>query len=117
MTTNKEYYHKSLIGGRWFSMSLAEQLANVGSEFERVLSWRVKGNREHADKAFERMLELLDLTRNDPRWRNHRLKELSRLREVINYELSAEDNENLFIAVQDLQKYFLQFGILARADR
>lgn len=112
-----DYYHKNLASGRWFKMSLAEQLANVGSEFERVLAWRKKGNSDYAVKAFERMLELLDLTIKDPRWKNHRLKELLRLRETINDELSTKDNVDLFVAVQDLQKYFLQFGVLARANR
>ncbi len=112
-----DYYHKNLADGRWFAMSLAEQLANVGSEFERILSWRAKGNTEYANKAFERMLELLDLTIKDPRWRNHRLKELLRLRETIIDELSTKNDADLFSSIKDLQKYFLQFGFLARINK
>jgi hypothetical protein len=29
-------YHPELASGRWFTFSIAEQLANVGSEYERA---------------------------------------------------------------------------------
>lgn len=107
-----EDIHKNLAAGRWFTLSLAEQLANVGSEFERVISWKKKNQPEYADKAFDRLLELLDLTINDKRWHNHRLKELTRLREVICEELFDKPIEKAKVA--DLQKYFLYFGIMIR---
>ncbi len=97
-------------------MSLAEQLSNIGSEFERVLSWRKKKKPDLSDRAFVRMHELFDLTVQDPKWQNHRLKELLRLRETINDELFSKNDDQLFDSVKDLQKYFLQYGILARMD-
>jgi hypothetical protein len=108
--------HTSLAGGRWFTLSIAEQLANVGSEVERAFSWQRRGQREHFDKAFDRMLELLDLTIADPRWRNtRRLNELLRLREVL---CDALVGDNVYkTRYEDLQKYFLYFGIAARRDR
>lgn len=62
-----------------------EQLANVGSEVERALNWRTKGRPEYARSALDRALELLDLTIADPKHRGRagRLKELTRLREVL----------------------------------
>ena len=36
--------HRDLAAGRWASMSLVEQLANIGSEVSRCLAWRRKGN-------------------------------------------------------------------------
>jgi hypothetical protein len=74
--------HQELAAGRWFRLSLVEQLANVGSEIERAIRWRGKGNAEYGRRAFERALELLDLTIADERNRS-RLKELTRLREVL----------------------------------
>lgn len=91
-------------------MSLAEQLGNVGSEYERALKWKTKGNREYFEKAFYRMLELLDLTISDKRWQNYRLKELTRLRESVCEELLGNNDSG-----NNLKKYFLQFAILARA--
>ena len=39
-----------------------EQLANVGMDIERTIQWKNKGNKEYSRQAFERALELLDLT-------------------------------------------------------
>jgi hypothetical protein len=114
MMVNKKPYHPSLASGRWFTMTLAEQLGNVGSEYERALSWKKREEQLHFDKAFDRMLELLDLTIADQRWQNHRLKELVRLREVICEEFYGETPES---SAGDLRNYFLYFGLLARKDR
>ena len=74
--------HQELAAGRWFRLSLVEQLANVGSEIERTTRWREKGNAEYGRRAFERALELLDLSIADEKNRS-RLKELTRLRETL----------------------------------
>ncbi len=74
--------HQDLAAGRWLDLRLVEQLAHVGSEVERTMRWRGKGNMEYARRAFERALELLDLTIADPKHRS-RLRELTRLREVL----------------------------------
>lgn len=111
-----EPVHRRLAQGRWFTLSIVEQLANVGSDFERAARWHQQGEREHFERAFDRMLELLDLTIADPRWKGlHRLKELLRLREVL-CDLFCGDNvyQTTF---EDIQKYFLYFGIAARANR
>jgi hypothetical protein len=108
-------YHPGLAAGRWFTMSLAEQMGNVGSEYERTLNWKQRGDAGRFEHAFARLLELLDLTIADPRWRNHRLKELTRTREVI-----CEEFYGAPVASQqgsNLQNYFLYFGILARSQR
>jgi hypothetical protein len=74
--------HAELAAGRWQTLPLVEQLANVGSEVERALSWAAKGNPDYSRRALERGLELLDLTIADPKHRG-RLRELTRLREVL----------------------------------
>jgi hypothetical protein len=108
-------YHPELAAGRWFTFSLAAQLGNVGSEYERALRWKKQGDKDRFEHAFARMLELLDLTIVDPRWKNHRLKELTRLREVTCDELYNDTPE--FLHPCDLRQYFLYFGILARSER
>jgi hypothetical protein len=107
--------HPNLAAGRWLTFSLATQLGNVGSEYERALQWKQSHDYERFESAFGRMLELLDLTIADARWRNHRLKELTRLREVLCDELYNEVSE--FNYTSDLRQYFLYFGILARHER
>ena len=108
-------FHPELVAGRWFMLSLATQLGNAGSEYERALRWKKRGDEQRFEHAFGRLLELIDLTIADPRWKNHRLKELTRLREVICDELYNEIPE--FIHKSDLREYFLYFGILARNER
>ena len=108
-------YHPTLAAGRWYELTLAEQLGNVGSEYERSLRAKSTGDQTRFEHAFARMLELLDLTISDSRWKNHRLKELTRLREVLCDELWNEKQE--YVQPNDLREYFLYFGILARNQR
>jgi hypothetical protein len=105
-----ENSHQDLAAGRWFTMTLPEQLGNVGSEYERALNWKKKDKPEQSLKAFDRMLELLDLTLADPRWK-HRLKEIARLREEACRSLEPEPS------APDLRKYFYQFAVSARLNK
>lgn len=103
--------HKELAQGRWARMPLAEQLANIGSEVSRALNWRKKGNKEYAEKAVVRALELLDLSLESTKT-YPTLKELARLREaIVDYFYGAnqfESSETLW------RKYFDHFAYLAR---
>lgn len=100
-----KYQHRNLAEGKWLELSLVEQLANVGSEVHRTISWKSKGDLEYSQKAFERALELLDLTITDPK-NIGRLKELTRVRECLVdyfiydniYGSSDEKWENYFYA-------------------
>ena len=37
--------HKQLSEGRWFKMTFFEQMANIGSEIERAISWKRRNER------------------------------------------------------------------------
>lgn len=76
------YQHKDLAAGRWAQLSLAERMAHIGGEVERALKWREKNNREYSRMAFERALELIDLSLEHSQKHSH-LKEIARLREVL----------------------------------
>lgn len=99
------YQHKNLAAGRWKKLSFFEQLANIGSEVQRAINWRGR-KPEYSQLAFERALELLDLTiRDEKNQKRGRLKEILRLREILvdyffdnNYKSKAEDWENYFLA-------------------
>ncbi len=76
----KAYQYREMAAGRWAEMSLAEQMGNIGSEVSRTLKARKMGNEARCMKAFERALELFDLTiecTKEP-WR---LREICRARE------------------------------------
>lgn len=106
--------HSNLANEKWLTKTLAEQLGNIGSEYERALHWRQKNRPALFESAAERMLELFDLTLADTRWHNHRLKELARAREVACSELF--EGGELVKNPETLKKYFFQFAALARAN-
>lgn len=105
--------HRDLAAGRWWELSLAAQLGNVGSEIGRALR-RTPGNPALAEAAFHRALELLDLTLDDPRHRRSvaRLREIARAREVV-VDFLAGPNQYGSTAAS-LQKYFDAFALAAR---
>src|SRR3989344_886042 len=74
--------HENLAERKWHKVSLAEQMGNIGSEFNRALSRKEKKDSEGEEKSFDRLLELIDLTITDKRWKG-RVSEIFRLREVI----------------------------------
>ncbi len=73
--------HTELTKEKWQSLPFFNQMANVGAEVGRAINWRAK-NKVMSQAAFERGLELLDLTIEDPKNKKY-LKELCRLREVL----------------------------------
>ena len=105
------FQHKELAAGRWFTLSLVEQMANVGSDVGRALNWKAKGNLPYSQKAFERALELLDLTLAD-RKNIGRLREVARVREAL-VDFLAGQNE-YSSTEESWKKYFLQFAFAAR---
>ena len=108
------YRHRELAEGRWYSLSFVEQMANVGSEIERTISWGSKARPDISGRAFERALELLDLTIADEKNRN-RLKELSRVREALADHFAFDNTYQS--TPESWQKYFRCFLIAARGKR
>lgn len=106
--------HKDLASGRWQTLSFLEQMANIGSEIERTISWKQKGNQEYQRLAFERALELLDLTIEDKNNRS-RLHEIVRVREAL-ADFFAFDNAYNSTS-QQWQKYFFSFTYAARIHK
>jgi hypothetical protein len=104
--------HAGLAAGRWESLSLAEQLANVGSEVDRAIAAWAMHRSDRFDRALARALELFDLTVRDARWRGHRRREILRAREEF-CRLFFEDPVQAG-AADTLSAYFLCFGLLAR---
>ena len=107
--------HRDLSAGRWWQLSLAEQLGHVGSEISRAVRWTSR-NPEVARGALYRALELLDLTLADPRLRQSRarLREIARAREVV-VDFFAGPNQYGSTG-PSLQRYFDVYAIAARRE-
>lgn len=105
------FQHTSLANGRWSQFSLVEQMANIGSEVFRAIKWKEKGDRETAEGAFYRALELFDLTIADLK-NVTRLKEVCRGRELF-CDYFIGDNQYQQTAKQ-WENYFYFFNYAAR---
>jgi hypothetical protein len=106
--------HPSLAEGRWFTLTLCEQLGNIGSEVYRAI--RAGNDTIRYDLAVTRALELFDLTLADPRWRaQKRLKEIARAREL--FCDSAWGTCEYQTSLEDLDTYFTYFALAARQGR
>ena len=97
---------------RWHTMTLAEQMANVGSEVDRALRAHATQQIARLDHALPRALELFDLTAGDDRWRGPRRREVLRVREEFCRLLLAAAPGAPEAAA--LSRYFLAFAVLAR---
>lgn len=99
--------HQHLASGRWFELSLVEQLANVGTDIERTIQWKKRGKLWDSQCAFARALDLLYLTVADPKNRK-RLKEVLRVREAL-IDHFMYDNE-YGTTDEQWQAYFYDFN-------
>lgn len=107
------YQHQRLAAGRWEQFTLFEKMANIGSEVERALNWKAKNNQAYSQKAFERALELVDLTLKSG-GRFARLKEIARLREaLVDYFFGTNEYGS---TETSWRKYFLPFNFAARRN-
>lgn len=106
----RNFIHKELAAGRWFELSLAQQLGNIGSEVSRAIRWQKKDENLYQG-AINRALELFDLTLEDKRWRG-RLREIAIAREVF---CDAIYGGNLYKSkLEDMERYLLPFAIAAQ---
>jgi len=103
-----KYQHKIQAKGEWRKKSLAEQMANIGSEIERSIKWLNK-NKEYSELAFYRAIELFNLSICDPKNKN-RLKEIIRAQEIFSddYLNNKLDQKNK----KSWQNYFMGFNYL-----
>ena len=108
----KIIFHKKLASGKWFKFSLAEQLANIGSEASRASRWQGRDEKLFQGAGY-RSLELFDLTLSDSRWRGRRW-EIARVREIFcDAVFGGKEYKSSF---KDLVRYFDQFTYVARKE-
>lgn len=111
----KAPYHRNLAAGGWSRLDLVAQMANIGSEVERTIRARRTGRSNRFEPAFDRALELFDLTASDPRWRGGRRREILRARDE--FCRLFFDPEVPGDSADGLRRYFFHFALLAQEAR
>ena len=109
--------HKGLYeSGRWFKMSIFEQMGNIGSDVDRAINWRNKGDLEMSKQAFYRALELFDFTIADKKHRGTgRLREILRAREcLVDYFMGDNEYRSTDETMKD---YFYRFAYASAMER
>lgn len=102
--------HRHLADGEWGKLPFCLQMGNIGSEVSRSLKWIGK-NEKRAQSAFERALELFDLTIEASIGRPCQLKEICRAREEFcDYFLGNSWGTN----PTKMMRYYDQFAALGR---
>ncbi|MCE5223428.1 hypothetical protein LLG10_04470 [bacterium] len=105
------FIHRELASGKWRELSFLEQMGNIGSEIDRTIKWKLQQKPDLSSKVFERALELVDLTIQDPK-NLKRLRELCRVREALVdyfiYDNQYESNDDLW------HQYFYVFAYAAQ---
>ena len=104
----KNIQHKQQASGEWFKKPFLEQMANIGSEVYRAINWKNKNNKEYAEMAFIRSLELFDLS-TQSKLTPSQYRELTRMREIwVDY--FKYDNQYSSTA-QSINNYFMYLTI------
>lgn len=102
--------HGGLTHERWERLSLADQLANIGTEVARAARAKNRQDDSRLQQHFDLALELFEFTLDDERWRDQRV-EIGRAREIV-CDFLAGDNEYESTA-ESLDAYFLPFSYLS----
>lgn len=91
---------------RWWNLTFAEQMGNIGSEVGRAAKWQGK-DADFFWGAVTRALDLFDLTRTDIRWKK-RCPEIDRAKEIFSDAVLGGYEYNSRLS--DLERYFMQFA-------
>jgi hypothetical protein len=92
---------------KWQSLTIFEQMGNIGSEVGRAFAARRRGDTAAMTGAWQRGLDLLDATAEQlARQKSPKLREVLRARE-------------LFAGMEDesLEDYFMWFAVAARKGK
>jgi hypothetical protein len=95
---------------KWAALPIFEQMGNIGSEVGRSMNAIQRGDKEALDGAYHRGLDLIDATVNA--WNSEfRRRELLRARELFSASVESKTVD------RQLDNYFMQYAIAARASR
>ncbi len=106
--------HKTLVSGHWFTFTLIEQLANIGTDVARAIRYKQQNDLLASEAALYRALELIDFTVMDPK-NKRRLKEVLRARELLIDYLLYENEYGT--TAEFWHNYFYDFNYAAAIQK
>ncbi len=106
--------HHGLDDGTWERMTFVDQMGNLGTEVARAARAKESGHEDRCRGAFERALELFELTIVDDRNHGPRRRELCIVRELFCDFIAGENTYGETAA--SLDRYFLPFALAARRE-
>lgn len=90
----------------WFEMKVGEQISNIGSEVNRAIRYKNKNDEVKKIHFYQKAIELLELTCNDPKNEYRRGELQSCIEELTDYFVG----ENLYNTTDEaLMKYYDAF--------
>jgi len=96
---------------KWNNFSLAEKMANIGSEILRMAASKERNDEPNIQKSAERALELIDLSITGEQ-RGRSLEEFLRLRDIVaDYYIGQQIFQT---SKRELSSYFLPFAFVDR---
>jgi len=106
--------HKALAEGKWKKLSLSQQMANIGSEVERTIKWKNKGNNTLSKNAFNRCIELINISLSTTD-KLPTLKEFTRTKELL---IDHFIGTNTYKTTDESwKKYFYQFALYCNNNK
>jgi len=105
-------FHQDLTLEAWSRQNIFEIMGNIGSETSRAIKWKEKGREKMWQAAFDRSLELFDLSKEIKTLPSSQKAELNRAREVWCDFIFGDNQYNS--TAESLQKYFDDFAVAAR---
>lgn len=97
---------------RWQAMTIFEQMGNIGSEVGRALNAKKRGDEKGMNSALWRGLDLIDASVEKlVQTKSPQTKEFLRAREQFAKLILTDDED------ESLEKYFMEFAIVARLNR
>ncbi|PJE65332.1 hypothetical protein COU91_02170 [Candidatus Saccharibacteria bacterium CG10_big_fil_rev_8_21_14_0_10_47_8] len=94
---------------KWTTLSIFNQMGNIGSEVGRSFSYLKKNDKEMAEAALARAIDLFDATTGSSKLTAARRKEILRAKEE--YLRAFFENTDR----PGIENYFMQFAIAARS--
>lgn len=97
--------------GAWGQLDVFNQMGNIGSEVGRALKAKNSGNDNRMNSAFYRGMDLINATIESWVKQGKGIRELLIAREQFAESILTENEDST------LEKYFMDFALVARRDR